>query len=82
MAKTNIKVKLVGEDGNAYSILGRVRNALRRGGRPELVDEFIKEATSGNYDHLLQTVLDYVEEDDAEDFDEDIKDSGEYFNYD
>ena len=61
--KTNIHVKLVGEDGNAFAILARVRSALRRGGRSDLVDAFTKEATSGNYTHLLATVMEYVEVD-------------------
>ena len=30
-------------------------------GKKDLVDEFTKEATSGDYDHLLQTCMDYVE---------------------
>ncbi len=60
MPKTNIHVKLIGEDGNAFAILGAVRKALIRGGRRDLVDEFTKEATSGNYDHLLCTVMEYV----------------------
>lgn len=61
MSKTNIRVKLIGEDGNAMSILARVRKALKDGGRKELVDEFITEATSGDYDHLLATVMEYVD---------------------
>ena len=60
-AKTSIKVKLVGKDGNAFSILARVRQALRRAGRADLVEPFTKEATSGNYYHLLATVMEYVE---------------------
>lgn len=61
--KTSIRVKLVGEDGNAFAILARVRSALRRGGRADLVESFTKEATSGNYTHLLATVMEYVEVD-------------------
>jgi len=61
MAKTDIKVKLVGEDGNAFNILGKVSKALRRGGYPELADEYKEKAMSGNYDELLQTTLEYVE---------------------
>lgn len=61
--KTHIHVKLVGEDGNAFAILARVRSALRRGGRADLVEPFTKEATSGNYTHLLATVMEYVEVD-------------------
>lgn len=61
MPKTNIKVKLIGEDGNAFFILGKVREALIKNGRKDLVEEFMKEAQSGNYDHLLATVMEYVE---------------------
>lgn len=61
MPKTNIKVKLVGEDGNAFFILGKVREALIKNGRKDLVEEFLKEAQSGDYDHLLATVMEYVE---------------------
>lgn len=56
-----IVVTLVGEDGNAFAILGRVRKALRRGGVPaEEIDLFINEATSGDYDHLLRTAMSWV----------------------
>jgi hypothetical protein len=58
---TNIKVKLVGNDGNAFVILGAVQKALKDHGRSDLVDEFLKEAMSGDYDHLLQTCCKYVE---------------------
>jgi len=61
MPKTTVKVKLTGEDGNAFFILGRVSSALKREGHPELAKEFIKEAIKGDYDHLLQTVMEYVE---------------------
>ena len=61
MPKTNIVVKLTEEDGNALAIIGRVVHALRRGGHSDLIDEFRKEAMSGDYDHLLQTAMKYVE---------------------
>ena len=66
MAITDVRVRLVGEDGNAVAIIGRVMKALKRGGHGALVDEFIEEATSGDYNHLLETVLKYVETDDEE----------------
>lgn len=58
---TKIKVKLIGNDGNAFAILGAVQKALKDHGRSDLVDEFLKEAMSGDYDHLLQTCCKYVE---------------------
>ncbi len=57
---TNAVVKLIGEDGNAFAILGRVRRGILRSDHPELADEFITEATSGDYDHLLATCVRYV----------------------
>lgn len=59
--KTNIKVKLVGGDGNAFAIIGKVSKELRRAGYSDLVKEFQNEAMSGDYDHLLQTAMKYVE---------------------
>lgn len=63
MPLTSITVTLVGSDGNAFMIIAKVRKALRDGGRPDLVDAFTKEATSGDYDHLLATCMKYVEVD-------------------
>lgn len=56
---TNISLPLVGEDGNAFAIIGRARQALRRGNRADLIDGFTKEATSGDYQHLLDTCFRY-----------------------
>ena len=61
MAKTDVVVKLVGEDGNSFSILAKVSKALKKAGYKDLANEFMDEATSGNYDHLLQTCMNYVE---------------------
>ena len=61
MPKTNIKVKLVGEDGNAFAILSVVKKALIKGGFPELADQYIKEATADDYDNLLRVSMEYVE---------------------
>ena len=74
MAHTKVKVQLVGEDGNAFSIRGRVSKALKRSGQPEAAAEYLKRATSGDYDHLLQVTLEYVNEpgdEEEEDEDED-----------
>lgn len=58
----NIEVQLSGEDGNAMAILGRVTGAMRRAGvsRAER-EEFTTEAMGGDYDHLLQTCMKWVE---------------------
>lgn len=60
---TNIKLSLVGEDGNAFSILGRARAALRKARRMDLWDAFHKEATSGDYNNLLATCMRYFDVD-------------------
>jgi len=56
-----VEVDLVGEDGNAFSILGRVQKAMRRAGVPTgEIDTYLAEATSGDYDHLLVTTCEWV----------------------
>ena len=56
-----IEVQLTGEDGNAWSVLGRMRKALRRAkiGNDE-IEQFTKEATNGDYNHLLATCMEWV----------------------
>ena len=62
LRQTGIKVRLINEDGNAFHILGKVRAALRRAGESqEFIEAFTKEATSGDYNHLLVTVTEVVE---------------------
>jgi hypothetical protein len=61
MSKYDIEVELVGEDGNAFAILGRCTREMRRAGVSKSdIDAFLKEATGGDYDHLLQTVMRWV----------------------
>ena len=58
----DVEVQLTGEDGNAFLILGRVMKALKRGGAtPEEVREYLDEAKSGDYNHLLATTMEWVE---------------------
>ena len=67
-----VKIKLVGEDGNAFSILGRCKIAVRRAGLDQNVwDEYKEEATSGDYNKLLCTTMDW--------FDCDSEDDEEYY---
>lgn len=56
----HVEVQLTGEDGNGFMIMGRVAKAMRRAGLQAEADLYIKEASSGNYDHLLQTTMKYV----------------------
>jgi len=52
---------LVGEDGNAFNVLGKARRALRLAGRGDEWSAFVAEATSGDYDHLLVTAMEWFE---------------------
>ena len=58
----DVEVQLSGEDGNAFAILGRVRSALRRAGVDKTeIEAFTTEATSGDYNHVLQTCMSWVD---------------------
>lgn len=63
-----VRVHLVGEDGNAWSIMSRVASAMRRAGVPaDEVSAYIKQSTSGDYDNLLRTAMEWVNCDGAGD---------------
>lgn len=56
-----IVVPLVGEDGNAVAIMGRVSNAMRKAGVPqEEINQYLDESMSGDYDNLLRTAIKWV----------------------
>lgn len=56
------RLKLIGEDGNVFFILGKAVREGRRAGWPkEKIEKFQKEAMSGDYDHALQTCMDYFD---------------------
>jgi hypothetical protein len=60
-----IEVQLTGTDGNAFAILGKVKRAIHDAERtgkaePGSSVEFMEEAQSGDYDHLLQTCMKWV----------------------
>lgn len=60
MTKTTVKVKLVGTDGNAFSILGKVSSALRKAGYADLAKEYMEKSMSGDYNNLLRVTKEYV----------------------
>lgn len=71
----SINVRLVGQDGNAFAILGRVNHAMKRAGVCQAErDLFRKEATSGDYNHLLRTVMEWVATDEDEEDEDDYDD--------
>lgn len=56
-----IAVKLIGTDGNAFAIIAAVRTALMDAGiSDDEIQQFIKEVTAGDYDHLLRTCMEWV----------------------
>ena len=56
------KYNLVGIDGNAFSVMGYVRNAMRAEGfSREEIEDYTKDATSSDYNHLLAVSCDMVD---------------------
>ena len=48
-------------NGNAFAIIGLVKNALLKAGADnEYVDKYLKEAMFGDYDNLICVTMDYV----------------------
>jgi hypothetical protein len=52
-------LKLIGEDGNAFAILGAARKVALKNKMDWAAIQ--TEATSGDYDHLLQTMTKYFD---------------------
>lgn len=50
----DVHVELVGQDGNAFSIMGRVSAALKKAGHADAVKPYMDEAMSGDYNNLLR----------------------------
>lgn len=65
-----VKMRLVGLDGNAFSIMGAFQSEARKQGwDKESITEVLNRAMSGDYNHLLRTIVE-VTEDCSEDNDE------------
>jgi len=61
MKYPEIEVELIGHDGNAFTILGRVTRAMKRAGlSAEQIEEYRTEAMSSDYNNLLATTMKYV----------------------
>ena len=64
-----VNLTLVGQDGNAFNLMGLFqRQARREGWTKEEIDCVLDECRTGDYDHLLQTLIGYCEEQDEEEF--------------
>lgn len=58
----DIEVELIGQDGNAYNLLGRVVKALKSNEvSQDEIDKFLDEATESDYDNLLRVIMGWVE---------------------
>jgi hypothetical protein len=64
MVDKKVKGTLVGVNSNAFVLLGTFKKmAKAQGWTNEEIDEVYKEATKKDYNHLLVTLLDHMEED-------------------
>ena len=56
------KYSLVGVDGNAYSVMGYVVKCMRNEGfSKEEIDNYYKDATSSDYDHLIYVSVEMID---------------------
>ncbi len=56
--KTKPKFSFAGRGGNAFYLIGGARKALEREGYTEKeVLQFTREAESGDYDNVIQTIM-------------------------
>ena len=62
MPKTDVVVKLTGENGNIYSLLGTVSKALKKAGYREEAEEMTtKVFACASYNKALNIFQEYVE---------------------
>ena len=60
-------IELTGPTGNAFYILGAARKAWREAGVDEgTVESYVEEATSGDYENLLEVVKRRLDEHEIE----------------
>ena len=56
------ELQLTGLNGNAFVIMGNAASVLKRAGFSTAeVEQYKKEAKSGNYDHLLQVTMSWCD---------------------
>ena len=54
----NVVVKLTGNDGNAFMIMGNVQKAMQKARiSQDEIKEYVDEAMAGDYNHLLQVTM-------------------------
>lgn len=64
MTMKKVNLKLVGLDGNTFSLLGAFRNQARKEGwTSQEIGDVTKDAMSGDYNHLLAVLSSHCESD-------------------
>lgn len=60
--KKTVNLNLVGLDGNAFMLMGSFsKQAKKEGWTQEEIQKVLNECQSGDYDHLLQTLMQVCE---------------------
>lgn len=71
-SKVCIPSREFGSNGNAFALMGKFQQeAKRQNFTEEEVKAVLADAMTSNYDHLLQTLTQYIDFDEPEDDDED-----------
>ena len=66
-SKMKFDFPMVGEDGNAFSLMGRWEQlALRAGWTKDETTDVLDDAMSNDYDHLLSVLMRHSENNDQE----------------
>ena len=60
MTDATVTYEPTGPSGNAYWIMGATAKALKRNHHADKVDEYLRRATSGDYQNLLAVTREYV----------------------
>lgn len=47
-------------DGNAFSIMAAIRRVLKEMGQASKIDQYLKDAMSGDYEHLLKVSKEFA----------------------
>ena len=56
-----MRYSLVGVDGNAFAIMGYTSRVLKDVGRSGLVNDMYDKAMEGDYNHLIQVCMYYID---------------------
>ena len=60
LTNERVVVEMAGPSGNAYAVMGAVAAALKRTGHADKVADYLRRATSGDYENLLAVSGEFV----------------------